>query len=384
MLMQLPPPAPAYVYTDQFLKFDYGEEHPMRIWRLGLANDLIRELGLDIPAYPAQPASPEELSTFHDRHYLATLRELSADPQKEAYLAFGLGAEDNPVFPGIYEWASLLTGATLQATRLVSEVGHPVAFSMAGGMHHALAGRASGFCYVNDAVVGIKELVAKGKRVAYIDIDAHHGDGVQWAFYDSDQVLTISLHQHPATLFPGTGSLEEMGRGAGRGYSVNLPLWPDTDDDIYVRCFDAVVPPLIEAFRPDYIVTQLGVDTFLADPLANLNLTTRGFGHVVKTMRRIAHGRWIALGGGGYHVVNVARAWALAWAIMLEREHELPKELPKEWCERMKIPEDERWLLDPFDKIRGRSWYRAGADADEAVAFIQMNIFPLLGASQGC
>jgi acetoin utilization protein AcuC len=352
----------------------------LRIWRLGLVHELIRELGMEQPAFVPAPASREELASFHDRHYLDTLEELSRSPEKEAYLAFGLGAEDNPVFPGLYDWAALLGGATLQATRLVADEGYPIAFSMSGGMHHALAGRASGFCYVNDLVLGIKELVARGKRVAYIDLDAHHGDGVQWAFYNTDQVLTISLHQHPATLFPGTGSLEEMGRGAGKGFSVNLPLWPDSDDDIYTHCFDEIVPPLIEAFQPDYIMTQLGVDTFLADPLANLNLTTGGFGHCVKTLRTIARGRWIALGGGGYHVINVARAWALAWAIMLGREDELPRDLPPAWCERFKIPADERRLLDPSDKIRGRSYYRATADAEDAVAFIRYNIFPLVGA----
>ncbi len=380
MAQPLPPPAPAYIYSDELLKFDYGPNHPLRIWRLGLVNELIKLCGLDLPAVPVKAASLDQMCAFHDRRYLETLCEMSQGQGGDYQLAYGLGAEDNPVFPGLYDWSALLTGATMQAADLVVRQGHPVAFNISGGMHHAMAGRASGFCYVNDAAVTIKGLLAQGLRVAYIDIDAHHGDGVQWAFYDSDQVLTISLHQHPATLFPGTGSVEEMGRGAGRGYAVNLPLWPDTDDDIYIQCFEEIVPPVIEAFQPDYIVTQLGVDTFLADPLANLNLTTKGFGHCLKLMRDMAMGRWIALGGGGYHVINVARGWTLAWAIMRGQEESLPRELPWDWCDRLKLDLDERWLLDPKEKIRGRLWNRAQRDAEEIVAYLKKNLFPLLGA----
>lgn len=380
MAQPLPPPAPAYVYSDELLKFDYGPTHPLRIWRLGLVNQLIELCGLTLPAAPITPATLDQMCIFHDRRYLETLAEMSHGEGGDHQLAYGLGAEDNPVFPGLYDWSALLTGGTLDATRLVVEGGHPVAFNIAGGMHHAMAGRASGFCYVNDAVVAIKGLLAKGHRVAYIDVDAHHGDGVQWAFYDSDRVLTISLHQHPATLFPGTGSVEEMGRGAGRGHAVNLPLWPDTDDDIYMQCFEEIVPPVIEAFQPDYIVSQLGVDTFLSDPLANLNLTTKGFGHCLKLIRQMAMGRWIALGGGGYHVVNVARGWTLAWAIMRGVEDDLPQELPWDWSEHLNLPLDERWLLDPKEKIRGRMWNRAQRDAEDIVAYLKKNLFPILGA----
>ncbi|MFH1060624.1 MAG: acetoin utilization protein AcuC [Pseudomonadota bacterium] len=381
MAEPLPPPAPAYLYSEELLRFDYGPTHPLRVWRLGLAHELIKLCGLDLPPVVIQPASLAQMCAFHDRRYLEVLAKLSHEEDNDEYqLAYGLGMEDNPVFPGLYELAALSTGATIQASDLVAQAGYPVAFNMAGGMHHAMAGRASGFCYINDLAVGIKHLVALGKRVAYIDIDAHHGDGVQWAFYDSDQVLTISLHQHPATLFPGTGSVEEMGRGNGRGYSVNVPLWPDTDDDIYLQCFEQIVPPVIEAFQPDYIMTQLGVDTFLSDPLANLNLTTQGFGQVLKIIRDLAMGKWIALGGGGYHVINVARGWALAWAVMREMEDKLPTDLPGDWCDRLKLPMDERRLLDPKERIRGRLWNRAQRDADDVIDFLKRNLFPLIGA----
>lgn len=375
------PPSPAYIYSDELLMFDYGPTHPLRVARLGLTDELIRLCGLDLPAHLVKAASLEELCLFHDRRYLETLAEMSKNCSAGDYqLAYGLGAEDNPVFPGIFDYSSLFAGGTLQAAGLVAEAGYPVAFNPAGGMHHAMAARASGFCYVNDLAVAIKHLVYQGKRVAYIDIDAHHGDGVQWAFYDSPQVLTLSLHQHPATLFPGTGSVEEMGRGEGRGYAVNLPLWPDTDDDIYIRCFEEIVPPVLEAFRPDIIVTQLGVDTFLSDPLANLNLTTRGFIHCLKLLRQLAMGRWVATGGGGYNVINVARGWTIAWAVMQGREQELPQELPWDWCDRLRLDFDERWLLDPKEKIRGRMWHRAQRDAEDVVAYLKEHLFPLLGA----
>jgi acetoin utilization protein AcuC len=375
-----PPPMPAYLYTDQWLAFDYGPAHPLRIKRLALTHELIGRLNLSQPSFPVRPADARELGAFHDPRYLDILQELSLMPQTSDYYAFGLGAGDNPVFPGVFEWSALLAGASLQAGELVSLMGHPVAFNMSGGMHHALPARASGFCYVNDPALVIKDLLKRGLKVAYVDIDAHHGDGVQWAFYDIPQVLTISLHQHPATLFPGTGLPEEAGRGEGRGYSVNVPLWPDSEDDIYIRCFEEIVPPLLEAFHPDYVVTQLGVDSLMSDPLANLNLTTRGFGHCIRRLKELCWDRWIAVGGGGYDMINVARGWALAWAIMLGREDELPEKLPSEMCERLKLREDEQWLLDPNEKLRGRYFNRAEEEAKEVVAHLQREIFPILGA----
>ena len=374
-----PPPAAAYLYTDRFLGYDYGPYHPLQVSRLSLTHELICQCGLDQNPHEFQEAAFEDLCQFHDRRYLKVLQGASEDPpQNNQFSSHGLGKGDNPVFPGMFQWSSLLAGASLRAAELVSRTGHPVAFNMAGGMHHALAGRASGFCYVNDVVLAISRLKDQGRKVAYIDLDAHHGDGVQTAFFDSDQVLTISLHQHPSTLFPGTGRLEEMGRLAGRGFSVNLPFWPDTDDEIYMRSFDEVVPPLIQAFAPDFIVTQLGVDAFACDPLAKLKLTTTGYVHCLKSIRQMAHGRWIALGGGGYNIVNVARAWTLAWALMLGREDDLPPEMPEDFCAKHRVLADERRFWDPGPLRRGPNWDRAAGQASEAVDFIKENIFPLL------
>jgi acetoin utilization protein AcuC len=179
----------------------------------------------------------------------------------------------------------LITGASLLAERLVRSGRVGIAFNIAGGLHHALPNRASGFCYIDDPVIIIKELVNQGQRVVYLDIDVHHGDGVQFGFYDTDQVMTISLHEDGHYLFPGTGFMHEMGRGAGLGYSVNIPLYPGTDDETYLWAFDAVVPPLIQAFKPESIVTQLGVDPFVDDPLAHLQLTTHGFCRLVERIK---------------------------------------------------------------------------------------------------
>jgi acetoin utilization protein AcuC len=190
-----------------------------------------------------------------------------------------------------------------------------IAFSISGGLHHAMPSRASGFCYVNDAAIAIMSLLEKGRRVAYIDIDAHHGDGVQEAFYETDQVLTISLHETGNALFPGTGFETDLGRGKGEGYSINIPMPPGSDDELLLFAFSEIVPPLIRKFGPDIVVTQLGVDSFRNDPLAHLNGTTNGFCEMVSAIRDFSR-PWVALGGGGYDVAGVARAWTLAWAVM--------------------------------------------------------------------
>jgi acetoin utilization protein AcuC len=238
-----------------------------------------------------------------------------------------LGPGDNPVFRGLYDWSLLVTGSTVQACDFVAGEERAIAFNIAGGLHHAQRSRASGFCYVNDPVIGILRLLGKGKRVAYVDIDAHHADGVQAAFYETDQVLTISLHESGRTLYPGTGFEDEIGTGKGEGYCVNIPFLPFTDDETYLWAFDEIVPPLIDGFAPDVVMTQLGVDTFYNDPLTKLNLTILGYEKIIRRMKSFAS-RWVALGGGGYDVSNVARAWTLAWAVMngVELNNTLPEE----------------------------------------------------------
>ena len=325
----------AFLYSDDFARFSYGSGHPLKPFRLKLTFELIKACGLLAPADPRQiepsPAHIEDLLPFHSREYLEVLQAANNGEAAAGAEAFGLGYGDNPVFPGMLDWSLLVAGASLRAADLVESGEAGIAFNIAGGLHHALAARASGFCYVNDPVLAIMQLVKRGRKVAYIDIDAHHGDGVQEAFYGTDSVLTISLHETGRMLFPGTGFEQETGEGAGSGYSVNVPLPPETDDELFVHAFTEVVPPLVEWFRPDVIVSQLGVDTFLSDPLAHLNVTTNGFCRMVAMMRSLAP-KWVALGGGGYDVTNVARAWTLAWAIMTDAN--APEEIPGAFLER--------------------------------------------------
>jgi acetoin utilization protein AcuC len=325
----------AFIYTDAYLDYDYGPTHPLRIIRLKLTYGLIKSYGLlDLPSVqfiPTIKAEEKDLAAFHSEEYLNILKQANEGyPMEDAYF-YGLGPGDNPIFPGLFNLSLLLTGATLQAVDFVADGKGEIAFNIAGGLHHAMRARASGFCYINDPVIGIMRLLNRGKRVAYIDIDAHHGDGVQKAFYETNQVLTISLHESGHTLFPGTGFEYEIGEGEGEGYSVNLPFPPHTEDEVYVRVFDEVVPELVHAFKPDVVVTQLGVDTFYDDPLTNLHLSIFGFERILKKIKNLAP-RWIALGGGGYNISNVARAWTLAWAVMngIELNEKLPESFLKE------------------------------------------------------
>jgi acetoin utilization protein AcuC len=335
----------AFIYTDDYLDYDYGPTHPLRISRLKLTYELIKAYGLlGLPCVqfiPTVEAEEKDLAAFHSEEYLKVLKQANEGRLMADAYSYGLGPGDNPIFPGLYNWSLLVTGATLQAVDFVSEGKGEIAFNIAGGLHHAMRARASGFCYINDPVIGIIRLLSRGKKVAYIDIDAHHGDGVQKAFYGDNKVLTISLHESGHTLFPGTGFEYESGEGEGEGYSVNLPFPAYTDDQVYVWAFEEVVPELIHTFKPDVVVTQLGVDTFYNDPLTNLHISILGYERVLKRIKDLAP-RWVALGGGGYDIFNVARAWTLAWAVMngIELKEELPEPFLKE-AVRMGIEERE-------------------------------------------
>jgi acetoin utilization protein AcuC len=298
--------------------------------RLGLTYALMEAFGLTrrpgVRVVTPVAAPESVLREFHTPGYLEVLRAVSAGHDVPDSYRFGLGPGDNPIWPGCYEASALACGGSIQAAELVArgEVGR--AFAFAGGLHHAMPDRASGFCYLNDAVFAIRALSAHGLRVCYVDIDAHHGDGVQAAFYDRPDVLTISTHERGDRLFPGTGAVDELGVGEGRGFAVNLPLQPYTDDAVYLEAFDAVVPPLVRAFRPDVLVAQLGIDSHRTDPLTHLALSVDGFAEAVRRLLDLAP-RLVALGGGGYDLANVARAWTVAWALM--NDVALPDRLPE-------------------------------------------------------
>jgi len=368
----------AFVYTDAYLDYDYGPTHPLRIVRLKLTYDLIRAYGLlDLPSVqfiPTKKAEEGALATFHREEYLNILKQANGGRLTGNAYCVGLGPGDNPIFPGLYDLSLLVTGATLQAVDFVAEGKGEIAFNIAGGLHHAMQSRASGFCYINDPVIGIMRLLSRGKKVAYIDIDAHHGDGVQKAFYETNRVLTISLHETGNTLFPGTGFEFEIGEGEGEGYAVNLPFPQDTSDDVYVWAFEEVVPELIHAFQPDVVMTQLGVDSFYDDPLTNLHLSIWGYEKILKKIKALAP-RWVALGGGGYNISNVARAWTLAWAVM--NGVELQEDLPESFLE-----EAERKGIEGR-KLRGRLRTPLPSQSEEnrvemerVVHYLKETVFP--------
>jgi acetoin utilization protein AcuC len=271
----------------------------------------------------------------------------------------------------MYDAATLSTGASLVAAELVASREVDVAFNISGGLHHAARDHASGFCVFNDPAIAIRYFVDRGMRVAYIDIDAHHGDGVQEAFYDDPRVLTVSLHESGRYLFPGTGFVHELGDGPGYGYAVNLPLYPYTDDEIYLEVFNQVVPGLLKAFSPDVLVTQLGIDSYHSDPLTHLQVTTRGYVEAIKELAALGI-PWLALGGGGYDLGAVPRAWTLAYGVMLDVEW--PDVIPERFAREHGL-----------DRLRDTVSPEIPADvrrdarqfAEETVAGVKKEIFPV-------
>jgi acetoin utilization protein AcuC len=249
-----------------------------------------------------------------------------------------------------------------------------VAFNISGGLHHAMRDYAYGFCVFNDPVIAINHFVEKGMRVAYVDIDCHHGDGVQYAFYDTDAVLTISLHESGSFLFPGTGFPQEIGAGKGRGFSVNVPLYPYTSDEVYLWAFDEIVPPLLQRFRPDVLVTQLGIDSHYLDPITHLALTVQGFTEAVRRLANLAPSMWLACGGGGYDLQAVARAWTSAYGVMSGQVFD--NVIPSEYAEKYSIGEMRDSEELPFDD-QLKNDIRTFAEG--TVTSVQRLVFPLHG-----
>ena len=350
----------ALIYSAQYQAYKLSDEHPLHPIRLALTDSLVEEAGLlagpDVFREEPRPATEEELLLVHDREYVDRVRDLSTD-YRAAWpeMDYGLGSGDNPAFPDMHEATSLVVGGTLRAAELVMDGRALHAFNFGGGLHHANRRLASGFCIYNDPAVGIAWLRRRGLRVLYVDTDAHHGDGVQWIFYEDPDVLTISLHESGRYLFPGTGELSERGRGAGFGYSVNVPLQPYTDHRSWVECYDLVVPPLARAFRPDVIVTQNGCDGHALDPLTHLHALTPTFEHFARRAHELAHelceGRLVLTGGGGYALWTVVpRAWSAVWAAASGQP--LPDMVPPAWRERWgpRSPEElPTRMHDPLD-----------------------------------
>jgi acetoin utilization protein AcuC len=330
----------AFICTDDLWAAGFGGAHPLKPERLKRTYELLAAYrAFDVPnshLIAPDTISREDLLLFHTAEYVDAVARLSRGEKNTQAQRYGFRPDETPVFPGMYEIEGLKVGAALTGARLVAGGQVQVAFSFAGGMHHARPALASGFCVFNDVAVAIHWLLRQGLRVAYVDVDVHHGDGVQAAFYDTDRVLTISLHQAGIMFYPGTGFPEELGTGAGCGYSVNVPFLIHTGEELYLWAFHQVVPPLVRQFAPDVLVTQLGVDTHYRDRLGSLLLTTRGYVTLVEAFKSLAEtltgGRWLAFGGGGYALDVVPRAWTLAYGVMSGQT--FPDELPPPYDER--------------------------------------------------
>jgi len=307
-----------FIYSPEFDNYQYPPQCPFNVTRAGKTRKILESMDLlDYGgAEEVVPLAAERvaLKKFHSAKYLHALKNAAAGNWEKDALQMGLGTGDCPIFKDMYDYSALACGASLKGAEMILAGSASIAFNPSGGLHHAGPQRASGFCYMNDVALACLELAENGKRVFYVDVDVHHGDGVQNAFYNRSDVMTISLHESPLTLFPGTGFVDEIGTGPGKGYCVNLPMPVGAYDEIYLKAFNSVVVPLIGAYDPDVIVFELGADALAGDPLAHLYLTNNVYADIIGTLKTFKK-PILATGGGGYHIGNTVRAWALAWTI---------------------------------------------------------------------
>jgi acetoin utilization protein AcuC len=385
------------VWDPGFTAYDFGPAHPMSPVRLDLTARLCEELG--VFAQPGvevfSPPVPDDsvLETVHEPDYVAAVRTASQDPAS-ADSRRGLGTEDDPAFRGMHEASARVAEGTRQVCADVWESRAQHGVNFCGGLHHAMPGSASGFCIYNDIAVGIRWLLDHGaQRVAYVDVDVHHGDGVEHIFWDDPRVLTVSLHESGRVLFPGTGFAGETGGAGAEGSAVNVALPPGTADSAWLRALYSTALPVVRAFGPDILVTQHGCDTHAQDPLAHLALSVDAQHAAAQALHRLAHeacgGRWVALGGGGYEVVDVVpRTWTHLTAIAAHHPVPLTEPVPPGWLEHVREAlgrEGPRRMgeRDPADgPIWHQPWdhgYNPHNESDRAIMATRQAVFPLYG-----
>jgi len=315
----------AFIHSADIEAFSYPPDCPFRPERAGRVRERLAALGLlhgdDRREVAPRPATRAELEKFHTARYLDELQRAAAGDLTVEGFNMGLGGSDTHVSRDVYEYPRWACGATLTGAQLILSGDADIVFNPSGGFHHAGPEKAAGFCYLNDMVLGCQRLAEAGKRVLCLDLDAHHGDGTQEAFYSRNDVMTISMHESGKTLFPWSGFEDEIGKGAGRGYNVNVPLPADTYDEAFLLAFNKIAVPLIKAFNPDVLVVELGMDTLAGDPLTHLMLTNNAYPEIVRHLLSFAK-PILATGGGGYNVENTVRAWALAWQTFCGEEDE--------------------------------------------------------------
>lgn len=335
----------AFIYTPDFMLYKFSENHPFNPLRARMTYELLKKIHALKDCHICAPdtATDDDLLLAHSSQYIQFVKSIDFDNINEARLeSYGLGidSDDTPIFKNMHQAGLTIVGATLSAVNMVLSKKVDHALNLSGGLHHALYGKASGFCIYNDIVVAIRHIVNEyNMKVLYVDTDAHHGDGVQWAFYDDPNVCTLSIHETGRYLFPGTGGITERGSGKGLGFTFNIPVDAFTEDDSWLWCYQNAMESVAEYFKPDIIITQNGADGHYYDPLSHLNLTMESYKTIPKIAHNLAHkyceGRWVALGGGGYDIFRVVpRAWSYLWLEMSEYNEEIEKKLPTEWIEK--------------------------------------------------
>ena len=325
----------AVIFHPAYHRYAFGKEHPFNPVRVEMLLDLLRSSGHAPQLVEPEPATREDILSVHEEYFVRRVEQLSAGREVPDSADYGLGTPDNPAFPGMDEAARWLVGGTLHGARLVAG-GEKRVLQLGGGLHHARRNFASGFCIYNDLAIAINYLTRRGLWVLYLDIDVHHGDGVQQILYEDRRVMTLSLHESGTYLFPGTGEVHEIGYGLGRGLKMNLPLEPFTAGESYLELFESVLPAALRQFKPAVLVVQAGADAHFDDPLADLLLTTRDFEILFRRILELADsftaGRVLFTLGGGYSLRSAPRVWAILYLLM----HNLPlfQELPAAWRER--------------------------------------------------
>jgi len=338
----------------------------------------------NISVQQMRDATREELLIYHDPSFVETL-DLFGNTGSAFSARFGFDTDECPVFPEVHRYARLPVGGVIDATLGVAAGKFKNAMSFAGGFHHATENQAAGFCYLNDTAVAIKKYkeLNPSKKVLYLDTDAHHGDGTQKAFYEDPEVLTISLHERSMGFFPGTGRSEEMGIGEGKGYSVNIPLPPLTDDFEYWKAFEDVVIPIWSAYKPDLVFWDVGADAHVGDPLADLMLTNDTYCRMTMTVRQLVHQgsrKLVVVGGGGYNPVTTAKVWTIVLAGLADVA--LPPEIPKEWLDLIKKygleMRRDGWTDRP-SRIDEEHYHKVNRAVDDSINKVRKLIFPIFG-----
>src|SRR3954451_9957670 len=380
-------------WDEALVAYDFGPDHPLNPLRVDLTIRLARGLGvLDLPNVSMvrpEPATDDELQLVHEKEYVEAVKAAGADP-RHADLSRGIGTSDTPAFAGMHEAAALVAGATLTAARAVWTGAAEHGVNVAGGLHHAMPGAGSGFCVYIDPAIAIAWLLEQGaERVAYVDVDVHHGDGVERAFWDEPRVMTISLHESGRWLLPGTGFPEDCGGPGAAGTAVNVALPPGTSDAGWLRAFHAVVPALLDEFRPDVLVTQHGCDSHRDDPLADLMLSVDGQRASYLALHDLAHelcdGKWIVTGGGGYALVEVVpRAWSHLLSIVAGHPLDVTTEPPEVWREHVleRLGREAPHRLTDGREPAFRSWsegYDPATWLDRTINSTREEIFPFHG-----